>query len=190
MTWNHQLQYNVNYLEISFDKTLLTLMTALRDGLKSWMETGSTLDRKRSGRPSIDEETVDAVRVALHYSPRKSICVVIWNYRAEVVYVKLCELYFVKYSKFIWCNMNWFSWATMKCYTHSINIRSKVLPVSIQLFKPSLNAVSVRRVLSKLISKFTLYCSWWFQVMVRKNTLCFLLNGQHVSYFIANSRLH
>ena len=28
------------------------------------------------------------------------------------------------------------------------------------IFKPSLNAVSVRRILSKLISKFTLYCSW------------------------------
>ena len=37
------------------------------------METGSILDRKRSGRPSIDEETVNAVRVAFHRSPRKSI---------------------------------------------------------------------------------------------------------------------
>ena len=37
------------------------------------METGSILDRKRSGRPSIDEETVDAVRVAFHRSLRKSI---------------------------------------------------------------------------------------------------------------------
>ena len=37
------------------------------------METGSILDRKRSGRPSIDEETVDAVLVAFHRSPRKSI---------------------------------------------------------------------------------------------------------------------
>ena len=39
------------------------------------MEAGSILDRKRSGRPSIDEETVDAMRVAFHCSPRKSICV-------------------------------------------------------------------------------------------------------------------
>ena len=37
------------------------------------METGSILDRKRSGKPSIDEETVDAVRVAFHCIPRKSI---------------------------------------------------------------------------------------------------------------------
>ena len=37
------------------------------------METGSILDRKRSGRPSIDVETVDVVRVAFHRSPRKSI---------------------------------------------------------------------------------------------------------------------
>ena len=34
---------------MSLDKTLLTL-TALRDGLKNFMETGSILDRKRSGR--------------------------------------------------------------------------------------------------------------------------------------------
>ena len=37
------------------------------------MQTGSILDRKRSGRPSIDEKTVDAVRVAFHRSRRKSI---------------------------------------------------------------------------------------------------------------------
>ena len=37
------------------------------------METGSILDRKRSCRPSIDEETVDTLRVAFHHSPRKSI---------------------------------------------------------------------------------------------------------------------
>ena len=47
------------------------------DSIKRWfknfMETGSILDRKRSGRRSIDEETVDAVRVAFHRSPRKSI---------------------------------------------------------------------------------------------------------------------
>ena len=57
---------------MSLDKTLLTL-TALRDGLKILLETGSILDRKRSGRPSIDEEIVDAVRVAFYRSPRKSI---------------------------------------------------------------------------------------------------------------------
>ena len=37
------------------------------------METGSILDRKSSVRSSIDEETVDAMRVAFHRSPRKSI---------------------------------------------------------------------------------------------------------------------
>ena len=36
------------------------------------MEIG-ILDRKRSGKPSIDEETVDAVCAAFHRSPRKSI---------------------------------------------------------------------------------------------------------------------
>ena len=42
---------------------------------KNFMETGNILDRKRSGRPSIDEDTVDAVRVAFHRSSRKLICV-------------------------------------------------------------------------------------------------------------------
>jgi len=42
---------------------------------KKIMETGSILDRKRSGRPSIDEETVDAVRVTFHRSSRKSNCI-------------------------------------------------------------------------------------------------------------------
>ena len=57
---------------MSLDKTLLTL-TALRDNFKNFMETGSILDSKKSGRPSIDEETVGAMRVAFHCSPRKSI---------------------------------------------------------------------------------------------------------------------
>jgi len=37
------------------------------------METGSISDRKRSDRSSINEETVDDVRVAFHHSSRKSI---------------------------------------------------------------------------------------------------------------------
>ena len=46
---------------------------SIKRWFKNFMETGSILDRKRLGRPSIDEETVDAVRVAFHRSPRKSI---------------------------------------------------------------------------------------------------------------------
>ena len=34
------------------------------------METGSILDRKKSGRPSIDEETIDAVREAFYCSQK------------------------------------------------------------------------------------------------------------------------
>ena len=41
---------------------------SIKRWFKNCMETGSILDRKRSGRPSIDEETVDAVRVAFHRS--------------------------------------------------------------------------------------------------------------------------
>ena len=37
------------------------------------METGNIFDRKRSGRPSINKKTVDAMLVAFHYGPRKSI---------------------------------------------------------------------------------------------------------------------
>ena len=46
---------------------------SIKRWFKNFMETGSILDRKRSGRPSIDEEPVDAVHVAFHRSPRKSI---------------------------------------------------------------------------------------------------------------------
>ena len=45
---------------------------SIKRWFKTFMKTGSILDRKRSGRPSIDEETVDAVRVAFHCSQRKS----------------------------------------------------------------------------------------------------------------------
>ena len=37
------------------------------------METRNILDRKISGKPSIDEETFDAVWEAFHRNPRKSI---------------------------------------------------------------------------------------------------------------------
>ena len=46
---------------------------SIKRWFKKFMETRSILDGKRSGRPSIDEETVDVVRVAFHRSPRKSI---------------------------------------------------------------------------------------------------------------------
>ena len=46
---------------------------SIKRWFKNFMETGSILDRKRSGRPSIVEETVDAMCVAFHRSPRKSI---------------------------------------------------------------------------------------------------------------------
>jgi len=54
------------------NKIFLTL-TALRGGLKSLWKTVAFWIAKRSGRLSIDEETVDAVRVAFHRSPRYSI---------------------------------------------------------------------------------------------------------------------
>ena len=73
MHQNHQLQYNANS-DMSLDKTLLTLI-ALRDGLKISRRAGAFWISKRLDRLSIDRETVDAVRVAFHCRPRKSICV-------------------------------------------------------------------------------------------------------------------
>jgi len=52
---------------------------SIKEWFKKFMKTGSILDRKRSDRPSIDEETVDAVRVAFHRSPWKSIRVAMCN---------------------------------------------------------------------------------------------------------------
>ena len=46
---------------------------SIKRWFKNFTETGSILGRKRLGRPSIDEYTVDAVRVKFHRSPRKSI---------------------------------------------------------------------------------------------------------------------
>ena len=43
---------------------------SIKRWFKNFMETGSILDHKRLGRPSIDKETVDAVHVAFHCSPR------------------------------------------------------------------------------------------------------------------------
>ena len=48
-------------------------INSIKKWFKNFMETGSILDRKRSNRSSIDEETVDAVRVAFYRSPRKSV---------------------------------------------------------------------------------------------------------------------
>ena len=63
------------------------------------METGSILHRNRSGRPSIDEDTVDAVRVAFHRSPRKSIRVASKNLLFLEIFIcktLINKLYFAK----------------------------------------------------------------------------------------------
>ena len=46
---------------------------SIKRWFKNFMETGSNLNCKRSDRPSIDKETIDAVLVAFHRSPRKSL---------------------------------------------------------------------------------------------------------------------
>ena len=46
---------------------------SIKRWFKNFMETDSILDCKRSGKPSNDEEMVDAVCVAFHRTSRKSI---------------------------------------------------------------------------------------------------------------------
>ena len=58
---------------MSLDKTLL-ILTALRDGLKILCKLAAFWITKWLGQ-ALNEETVDAVCVAFHRSPRKSICV-------------------------------------------------------------------------------------------------------------------
>ena len=41
---------------------------SIKRWFKNFMKTGTIFDRKRSGRPSIDKETVDAVRVTFQRS--------------------------------------------------------------------------------------------------------------------------
>ena len=67
---NHQLQYNANSDEFGQDSPHIN---NIKRSFKNFKENGSILDRKRSGRPSIDKEVVDAVRVTFHRRPRKSI---------------------------------------------------------------------------------------------------------------------
>ena len=45
----------------------------IKDWYKKFTETGSVEDRKRSGRPSVSDASVDAVRDAFQRSPRKSV---------------------------------------------------------------------------------------------------------------------
>ena len=127
------------------------------------MKTSSILDCKKSGRPSIDEETVDAVHVAFHHSPRKSICVA-----SNELAIPQSIVYKVLQKDF---GSMLISYKLFKLLSQMITLAKQLLlntqSFAIQdaagfhkIFKPSLNAVSVRRVLPKLISKFMLYCSW------------------------------
>ena len=123
---------------------------------KNFMETGSILDRKPAAfRPSIDEETVNAVRVAFHRSSRKSIRVA-----SNEFAIPRSTVHKVLHKR-------------LRLHAYKLQIVQVLKPddhsrlfFAIQnaagfhkIFKPSLNGISVRRVFSKLISKFTLYCN-------------------------------
>ena len=132
---------------------------SIKRWFKNFMETSSILDRKRSGRPSIDEETVDAVRVAFHRSPRKSIRVA-----SNELAIPRSPVHKVLHKRL---RLHAYKLQIVQALKPDDHPRQAAFTLHIQnaagfhkIFKPSLNAVSVRRVLSKLISKITLYCSW------------------------------
>ena len=120
------------------------------------------MDRKRSGRPSIDKETVDAVRVAFHRSPRKSIRVAL-----NKLAIPGSTIHKVLH-KLLWLHA--YKLQIVQALKPDDHPRRDAWPTqsfAIQnaagfdkIFKPSLNAVSVKRILSKLIFKLTLYSSW------------------------------
>ena len=131
------------------------------------MEISNILDCKRSGRPSIDEESVDAVHVAFHRSPRKSIRVAsnklaipgstvhkVLHKRLRIHTNKLQIVQALKLDDHPLQAA--FAEEVLQCIDdNNVYLNSVVFSN-----KATFNAVSVRRVLSKLISKFTLYCSW------------------------------
>ena len=144
---------------MSLDKTLLTL-TALRDGLKIlWKPEAFWIAKD----PGIDEETVDAVRVAFHRIPRKSIRVASNDLAIprstvhKVLHKRLrfhaCKLQIVQALK---PDDQPLRAAFPEEILQRIDDDNDYVFSDVATF----NAVSVRRVLSKLISKFTLYCSW------------------------------
>ena len=130
---------------------------------KNFMETGSILDRKRLG---IDEETVDAVRVAFHRSPRKSIRVAsnelaIPRSTVQKALHKRLRLHAYKLQLFkLSSRMITLAEQLLLKKFFSALMMTMILNSVVFSDEAIFNAVSVRRVLSKLISKFTLYCSW------------------------------
>ena len=134
---------------------------------QSFMEINSILDCKRFGRPSIDEESVDAVRVEFHRSPRKSICVAsnelaipgstvykVLHKRLRIHANKLQIVQALKLDDHP--RQAAFAEEVLQC----IDDNNDYLNSMVFFDKATFNAVNVRRVSSKLISKFTLYCSW------------------------------
>ena len=122
------------------------------------METGSILDRKRSGRPSINEKTVDVVRVVFHRSPRKSIRVA-----SNELAIPRSTVYKVLHKRL---RLHAYKLQIVQVLKPDDHPRRAAFAEKIlqridddndhlngfhEIFKPSLNAVSVRRVVSKLI---------------------------------------
>ena len=138
---------------------------SVKKWFKNFMETSCILDCKRLRRSSIDEETVDAVRVAFHCSTRKSIHV----HQMNLLFIE------ARFSKFY---VNDFgsmltSYKLFKLLSRMITLAEQLLlkkffsvlmmtTLAVWFFsdEATFNAVSMRRVLSKLVFKFTLYCSW------------------------------
>ena len=166
---------------------------SIKRWFKNFMETGSILDRKRSGRPSIDKETVDAVRAAFHRSPRKSIRVA-----SNELAIPRSTVHKVLHKR-------------LRLHAYKLQIVQALKPNDhprraafaeeilqrIDDDNDNLNSVvfsdeATFHVSGKVNKHNIRICGSEnpCEIMVPKNTLCFLLNGQHVSYFVANLRLY
>ena len=163
---------------------------SIKRWFKNFMETGSILNRKRSGRPSIDKETVDAMRVAFHRSPRKSIRVA--SNELAIPRSTVEKFYINDFGSMLT------SYKLFKLLSRMINLAEQLLLK--KFFSALMMTMTTLAVcffptfhVSGKVNKHNIRI-WGSEnpceVMVPKNTLCFLLNGQHVSYFVANLRLY
>ena len=143
------------------------MQRSIKHVCKNCMEIGSILDRKRSGKPSIDKETVNAERVAFYRSPRKSIRFAsneLGIPRSTVHKILHKQLQLHAYKLQIFQALKPDDQSRQAAFAEEIlqridddNDYLNSMVFFHRIFKPSLNAVSVRRVLSKLFSKFTLF---------------------------------
>ena len=77
--WYHELK-SPAAAQLKFRKEFEKDLPGLKRWFEKFMGTGSVIDRKKSSRSRIDEEAVDAARVAFLRTPRKSVRVASKNF--------------------------------------------------------------------------------------------------------------